>query len=83
MFNHMSYIGYNALFCVPFIILIWIRREFFDVLVTRWRPILISTTVLTVYGSIIWPVALKYGCWAYGIDKISGVKIKRAFTICS
>ena len=75
MFNHMSYIGYNALFCVPFIILIWIRREFFDVLVTKWRPILISTTVLTVYGSIIWPVALKYGCWAYGIDKISGVKI--------
>ena len=31
--------------------------------------------MLTVYGSIIWPIALKYGCWDYGIDKISGVKL--------
>ena len=75
MFEHWSYMGYNALFCLPFIVLIWLRREFLDVLVRRWRPILISTVVLTVYGSIIWPIALEYGCWAYGSDKISGIKV--------
>ena len=75
MFDHLSYVGYNALFCLPFLILIWLRREFLEVLVTRWRPILISTVALTVYGSLIWPIALEYGCWAYGSDKISGIKL--------
>ena len=59
MFDHASYIGYTALFCLPPLILIWLRREFFDVLVTKLKPILISTAVLTLYGSLIWPIALK------------------------
>ena len=75
MFDHLSYVGYNALFCFPFIILIWLRREFVEVLKERWRPIVISTVALTLYGSIIWPIALNLGCWAYGSDKNTGIML--------
>ena len=75
MFEHLSYVGYNALFCLPFIVLIWLRREFVEVLKERWRPIVISTVALTLYGSIIWPIALNLGCWAYGSDKNTGIML--------
>lgn len=75
MFDHASYVGYTALFCLPPLVLIWLRGEFFRVLATKLKPILISTVVLTVYGSLIWPIALTYGAWAYASDKITGVKV--------
>lgn len=75
MFDRYSYIGYTAIFCLPPLVLLWLRREFFEVLCANLREILISTAILTVYGSLIWPIALEAGAWAYGPDKISGVKL--------
>jgi len=72
MFDSLSYIGYTALFCVPPLVLLWLRREFFTILVQNLGAVALSTTVLTVYGSIIWPIAIKYGAWRYAGDKISG-----------
>ncbi len=75
MFDQLSYVGYTVLFCLPPIILIWLRREFFDVLSKKWRPVLVSTLAITAYGSLIWPVALKYRCWTYEADRFTGVKL--------
>lgn len=75
MFGHHSYIGYTLLFCIPPLILMWLRREFFAILRRNIRSIVLSTLALTVYGSLIWPVALKYGAWGYHADRITGVKL--------
>lgn len=75
MFEHWSYIGYTALFCLPPLVLIWLRREFCEVLLPFRRRILLSTAVLTLYGSLIWPVALRHGCWAYGSDRITNIEV--------
>ena len=75
MFEEFSYIGYTALFGLPPLILMWLRREFFSVLVSRLRIILLSSLILTVYGSLIWPVALHHGAWAYGPDMITKIML--------
>ncbi|MFQ5753783.1 MAG: diacylglycerol kinase family protein [bacterium] len=71
MFGHVSYLGYTLLFCIPPLLLFWMRREFFEILIKHIRPILLSTFVLTLYGSLIWPVAIRFGAWRYGSDKIT------------
>jgi len=75
MFDTLSYIGYTLLFCVPLLLLIWLRSEFFTILVKNVSTVILSTITITLYGCIIWPVAIKYGAWSYGSDKISGVKL--------
>lgn len=75
MFERLSYVGYTALFCLPPLVLLWLRREFFEVLRARLRPILLSTLLLTAYGSLIWPIALRRRAWAYGADRITGVEL--------
>lgn len=75
MFERLSYVGYTALFCLPPLVLLWLRREFAVVLRARLRPILVSTAVLTLYGSALWPLALERGAWAYGPERISGVEL--------
>ena len=75
MFDESSYIGYTLLFCLPPILLLWLRREFFEVLLSRGRAIVLSTFVLTLYGSVIWPVALHYKAWAYDAGHITGWKL--------
>ena len=75
MFEEFSYIGYTALFGLPPLILMWLRREFFNVLMSRLRIILLSSLILTVYGSLIWSVAIHYGAWAYGPDTITKIML--------
>ena len=75
MFEQFTYIGYNVLFCVPFLVLVWSRKEFYNILKDRIRPILLATFVLTLYGSLIWPLALELRCWEYGDGKITGIKL--------
>jgi len=75
MFNMGSYIGYTLLFCVPPLILLWMRKEFFAILKKNIETILLSTAVFTLYGSLIWPIALHYGAWAYANEKITSVKL--------
>ena len=75
MFEEFSYIGYTALFGLPPLILMWLRREFFNVLVSRLGIILLSSLILTVYGSLIWPVALHHGAWAYSPDMITKIML--------
>ena len=75
MFEEFSYIGYNALFGLPPLVLMWLRKEFFNVLVYRLRIILLSSLILTVYGSLIWPLALHHGAWAYDPDTITKIML--------
>lgn len=75
MFEQMSYIGYTLLFCVPPLILMWLRKEFFHILQKNLKTILLSTAILTIYGCLIWPIALKYGAWAYSPEKITNIKL--------
>ncbi len=77
MFDQSSYIGYTLIFCLPPILILWLRREFFYVLCAYWRPISLSTCLLTIYGSLIWPVALYYGAWAYDSGRITNWKLFR------
>ncbi|MFC1477331.1 diacylglycerol kinase family protein [candidate division KSB1 bacterium] len=75
MFENWSYIGYTLMFCVPPLVLFWLRREFFLILKDNIKVIFLSVLVLTVYGSLIWPVALKYGAWAYSPDRITNAAL--------
>ena len=75
MFEELSYVGYNALFCIPPLILMWLRREFFKILISRLKIILFSSLILTVYGSLIWPIALQHGAWAYSSAKITNITL--------
>lgn len=75
MFEEVSYIGYNALFGLPPLILMWLRKEFFGILVSHLRIILLSSLVLTFYGSLIWPVALHHVAWAYNPDTMTKVML--------
>ncbi len=75
MFDRASYIGYTLLFCLPPIVLLWLRAEFCAVLARRWRTIAGAVALLTAYGCAIWPVALRVGAWSYDPGKISGVRV--------
>ncbi len=75
MFDHLTYVGYTLLFCVPAFLLMWLRAEFFAVLRRQLKAIVLTTLILTLYGSLIWPVALKYGAWAYDPNKITGMRL--------
>lgn len=75
MFGELSYLGYTALFCLPPLVLIWLRREFYQVLAANLRRIVVATVALTAYGCAIWPVALRFGAWSYGADRIIGVQL--------
>lgn len=74
MFEEFTYVGYNAIFCLPPLILLWLRKEFFEILFPRLKVIALSTFIVTAYGSLIWPIALAHGAWAYGPDRITGMK---------
>lgn len=75
MFGHWTYTGYTLLFCLPALIVMWLRREFFHLLRRRLGAILLASCCLTLYGSLIWPIALKYGAWAYDDSKILQAKL--------
>lgn len=75
MFGEHSYLGYTLIFCVPPLLLLWLRREFCRVMRRDLRRILVATAVLTLYGSLIWPIALHYGAWAYGGDRLLGIEV--------
>ena len=75
MFGHWTYTGYTLLFCLPALIMMWLRQEFFHILRRRRRAILLAAFSLTLYGSLIWPIALHYGAWAYDDSKILQVKL--------
>jgi len=75
VFEQMSYIGYTLLFCIPPLILMWLRKEFFLILQKNVKTIVLSTVILTLYGCLIWPIALKYGVWSYSPEKITNVKL--------
>jgi len=75
MFERWTYVGTTVLFCVPPLVLLWLRREFFEILRPRLPRIALAAAVLTVYGGAIWPIALRWGAWAYRDDRIAGIEI--------
>ena len=64
MFERWSYLGYTLMFCLPPLVLLWLRREFAARMARDLGRILAASLLLTVYGCIIWPVALKMGAWS-------------------
>jgi lycopene cyclase domain-containing protein len=75
MFEHYSYLGYTLLFCLPPIVLLWVRAEFARAMREDLRGILLSTAIISLYGSAIWPVAIRLGCWSYREDRILNRKL--------
>jgi lycopene cyclase domain-containing protein len=75
MFEHWSYLGYTLMFCLPPLVLLWLRREFASRVARDLGRILAASLLLTVYGCIIWPVALKMGAWSYAEDRILNIKL--------
>ena len=75
MFEQYSYLGYTLLFCLPPIVLLWVRAEFARAMREDFKGILHSTAIISLYGSAIWPVAIRWGCWSYREDRILNRKL--------
>jgi diacylglycerol kinase len=75
MFEHYSYLGYTLLFCLPPIILLWVRAEFARTMRKDLAGILLATAIIAAYGSAIWPVAIRWGCWSYRETRILNRKL--------
>jgi undecaprenol kinase len=75
MSERWSYLGYTLLFCLPALAVIWLRREFSERITRDLGRVIGATLVLTVYGCLIWPVAMQMGAWAYGGDRVLGLKL--------
>jgi lycopene cyclase domain-containing protein len=75
MFERWSYLGYTLMFCLPPLILLWLRREFALRLSRDLGRILAASLLLTAYGCILWPIALKMSAWAYAENRILNIKL--------
>jgi lycopene cyclase domain-containing protein len=75
MFERWSYLGYTLMFCLPPLVLLWLRREFASRMARDLWRILAASLLLTAYGCVIWPVALKMRAWSYAEDRILGIKL--------
>jgi diacylglycerol kinase len=75
MFERWSYLGCTLLFCLPPLGLLWLRREFSERMAKDLGRIAAATLALTVYGCLIWPIAMRMGAWAYAGDRVLGVKL--------
>jgi len=75
MFENLSYLGYTLIFTIPPIALLWLRREFFEILIKNLKSITLSAFILTFYGSIVWSIGISMGTWSYGGDKILNIKL--------
>jgi undecaprenol kinase len=75
MFEHYSYLGYTLVFCLPPIILLWVRAEFARTMRKDLAGILLATAIIAAYGSAIWPVAIRWGCWSYRETRILNRKL--------
>ncbi len=75
MFDHYSYLGYTLLFCLPAILMLWTLPGPARALRADLKGILLATGVLTLYGSLIWPLAIYWRCWSYDDGKILNVKL--------
>jgi diacylglycerol kinase len=75
MFERWSYLGYTLIFCLPPLVTLWMRQEFARRLAKDLYRILAATAILTLYGSIMWPMALRAGAWAYADNRILNIKL--------
>jgi undecaprenol kinase len=75
VFEHNSYLGYTLLFCLPPIALLWTHSEFARTMRKDFPAIVAATAAITVYGSLIWPVAIQWGCWSYAETRILNRKL--------
>jgi lycopene cyclase domain-containing protein len=75
VFDHYSYLGYTLLFCVPAILVLWTLPGPARALRADLKGILLATATLTLYGSLIWPLAIHWRCWSYDDGKVLNVKL--------
>jgi undecaprenol kinase len=75
MFEQYTYLGYTLMFTLPPIALLWIRAEFSQTMRKDLAGILLATAIISVYGSAIWPLAIRWGCWSYQESRILNRKL--------
>jgi lycopene cyclase domain-containing protein len=75
VFENYTYLGYTLVFCVPAILVLWLRAEFARTMRKDLPGILLATAILTVYGSAIWPLAIRWGCWSYHETRILNLRL--------
>ena len=75
MLEHYSYLGYTLMFSLPPIALLWVRAEFARAMRKDLAGILLATAIISVYGSAIWPLAIRWGCWSYQETRILNCKL--------
>jgi len=73
MLGELSYLSYTFFFTLPLLMMLWVRREFRVVLRRNIKAVFFATLLLTVYGSIVWALALEWGAWDYHMDKLTGI----------
>ena len=73
MFGHFTYLAYTLLFTVPLLALLW--RHHGARLWQARRLIAIATTLVTLFGWVLWPYGLLWKCWGYSPDKILGITL--------
>jgi len=71
----MNYLGLTLLFTIPPLCLLWLREEFVAVLKKHVKGILAATALLSVFGNVIWPLAMRWGAWAYAPEKLTGIRL--------
>lgn len=75
MLVNMTYILFTLFFCIPPIIFLWARKDFLPILAGNKKEIIITTMLITLYGSFVWPIAERLEFWVYNPKRISGVMI--------
>ena len=75
MFEQYTYLGYTLMFTLPPIALLWVRAEFSQTMRKDLAGILLATAIISVYGSAIWPLAIRWDCWSYEESRILNRKL--------
>lgn len=73
MFGQYTYLGLTLIFTLPLILFLWWRHSG-----RLWRErglIAVTTACAVVYGFLVWPFGLRWGCWGYSEDHLLGVRI--------
>lgn len=68
MFGNYSYLAHTLIFCVPLIVYVWLRNDFFCILKKRMFAIVCGTLVWTIVGPHLWYVAMhveRLQSWEY------------------
>lgn len=75
MFEQYTYLVYTLVFCVPAAVILWARGDYARRMRRDLTGILLSTAIITLYGSVLWPIAYRWRCWSYSESQILGIQL--------